>query len=103
MSKMIEKLTDELAAIKTGQAVLVQKLDDFMTTQKVNHEEQRAYCTAHNAWTGALQKKVDEHEALKNRAIGAARIIAWVGGSSTVIGGIITAGIKLFHYRGETP
>ncbi len=75
----MSKLSEELAAIKTGQAVMSQKLDDFMTTQKINHEEQRAYCAAHNAWTGALQKKVDEHEALKNRAVGAAKITALIG------------------------
>ena len=68
------KMSDDVAAIKMGQAVLVQKLDDFMTTQKINHEEQRAYCAAHNAWTGAIQKKLDDHEALKNRAVGAAKI-----------------------------
>ena len=73
------KMADDMDALKLGQAVMVQKLDDFMVTQKVNHEEQRAYCAAHNAWTGAIQKKLDGHEAIKNRVVGAAKVAGIVG------------------------
>ena len=75
MSKLDEFIAHSMAA----QARIEQKLDDFMTTQKINHEEQRAYCAAHNAWTGAIQKKLDEHEAVKNRMVGAAKVAGIVG------------------------
>ena len=75
MSKLDEFIAHSMAA----QARIEQKLDDFMTTQKINHEEQRAYCAAHNAWTGAIQKKLDDHEAVKNRMVGAAKVAGIVG------------------------
>jgi hypothetical protein len=92
----MSKLDDFIAHSMAAQARIEQKLDDSISLRGMQHEEQRAICEKHYTWTAAIQKKVDEHEALKNRAMGALKI-ASVAGPVMAAGGIIA---KIKHWFG---
>ncbi len=76
------------------------KLDFLINSRLEDRAEQKEICKTHMDWMGTIQKTMDAHEALKNRCIGAARVIAWVGGSTTIIGAIIA---KILHHKGGIP
>ena len=86
-------LSAQISQVHEGLAVNSAKLDDLQGTMNARHEEQRIICDKQNSWVASIQEKVlkheahvlemdkrgiiakvIDHEALKNRSIGALKI-----------------------------
>ena len=81
----MSKIEDLIAA----QARVEQQIKDMAETFKEMHSEQRVQCQKHSDWTASLQRKVEGHEAIKERAVGAMKVAAWAASSTGIIGSII--------------
>ena len=92
----MSKLDDFIAASTAAQARIEQKLDDSINLRNIQHEEQRTVCDKHYSWTAQIQRKVEEHEAFKNTAMGAFKIASIAGPTLVGVGWIS----KMKHWFG---
>ncbi len=73
--------------------------EERKTEREKDRTEPKAACDKHQKWTASIGKIVEDHEALKNRAIGAAKVITKVGAvTGSIIGGALLA--KWKHWLG---
>lgn len=113
----MSKMDDRLRAIETGQAKLIQRIDDFMGQAQAHREEQHAVCEKHYKWTESVQKRLEvqedlapqtrvaidqaaAHELIKQRVIGASKLAAW---AAPLLTALIAAFWKVVHHKGGTP
>lgn len=73
-SRVVASLNSKLDELHERQAVQGQKLDFLCTSFAEDRVERKEICDNHKKWTSKIEATVEEHEAIKNRALGAAKV-----------------------------
>jgi hypothetical protein len=92
---MSDKVPERLARVET-------KLDFLINSHLEDKKSQAERCEKHETWTGALTHRVEGLEVTKDKILGAGKLLAVIGSSGGVVGGIVAV-IKMLKHGGKIP
>ena len=97
MSKLdnfIDSTDKRLGGLESGQAMMCQKLTDWMDLQKVRHDEQRIVCEKAFARTEKVEERLSAYDSLLDKIVGAPKVTGYLG-TPTIAALAIFAGMIL--------
>ncbi len=96
-AEVAREINVKLSDLHERQAVQGAKIDFLCVSITKDREERKAACDKHQKWTASIGAIVADHEALKNRAIGAAKVATI---TAPILGVIVAKWEKFKHLLG---